>query len=68
MPARTQIKDMLMSGAIGEIVAVDFSWHLDRVHGADYFRRWHRYKERSGGLLVHKSTHHFVRRAARYRT
>ena len=59
MPARTQIKDMLMSGAIGEIVAVDFSWHLDRVHGADYLRRWHRYKERSGGLLVHKSTHHF---------
>ncbi|WP_421952636.1 Gfo/Idh/MocA family protein [Pelagibacterium sp.] len=58
-PARTQIKDILQSGAIGEVVAVDFSWHLDRVHGADYFRRWHRYKERSGGLLVHKSTHHF---------
>lgn len=58
-PARTQLKDMLMSGVIGEITAVDFSWHLDRVHGADYFRRWHRYKEKSGGLLVHKSTHHF---------
>lgn len=58
-PARTQIKDLLQSGAIGEIVAVDFSWHLDRVHGADYFRRWHRYKDKSGGLLVHKSTHHF---------
>ncbi len=58
-PARTQIKDMLQSGAIGTITAVDFSWHLDRVHGADYFRRWHRYKEKSGGLLVHKSTHHF---------
>ncbi len=58
-PARTQLKDMLMSGVIGKITAVDFSWHLDRVHGADYFRRWHRYKEKSGGLLVHKSTHHF---------
>ena len=58
-PARTQIKDLLMSGAIGEIQAVDFRWHLDRVHGADYFRRWHRYKDKSGGLLVHKSTHHF---------
>lgn len=58
-PARTQLKDLLMSGGIGEITAVDFRWHLDRVHGADYFRRWHRYKERSGGLLVHKSTHHF---------
>jgi predicted dehydrogenase len=58
-PARTQLKDILLSGAIGEITAVDFRWHLDRVHGADYFRRWHRYKEKSGGLLVHKSTHHF---------
>ena len=55
-PARTQLKDILMSGAIGEITAVDFRWYLDRVHGADYFRRWHRYKEKSGGLLVHKST------------
>jgi predicted dehydrogenase len=58
-PARTQIKDLLQSGAIGDITAVDFRWYLDRVHGADYFRRWHRYKEKSGGLLVHKSTHHF---------
>ena len=58
-PARTQLKDLLMSGVIGDITAVDFRWYLDRVHGADYFRRWHRYKEKSGGLLVHKSTHHF---------
>jgi predicted dehydrogenase len=58
-PARTQLKDILLSGAIGEISAVDFRWYLDRVHGADYFRRWHRYKDCSGGLLVHKATHHF---------
>jgi predicted dehydrogenase len=32
---------------------------LDTSHGADYFRRWHREKKRSGGLLVHKATHHF---------
>lgn len=58
-PARTQIRDLLASGTIGDITAVDFRWHLDRVHGADYFRRWHRQKANSGGLLVHKSTHHF---------
>ncbi|RYE10949.1 MAG: Gfo/Idh/MocA family oxidoreductase [Hyphomicrobiales bacterium] len=58
-PARTQLKDILLSGVIGDIQAVDFRWYLDRVHGADYFRRWHRYKDKSGGLLVHKSTHHF---------
>jgi predicted dehydrogenase len=38
---------------------VDFSWVLDTSHGADYFRRWHREKENSGGLLVHKASHHF---------
>jgi len=58
-PARTQIKDILMKGTIGTITAVDFRWYMDRVHGADYFRRWHRQKEFSGGLLVHKATHHF---------
>ncbi|WP_332685827.1 Gfo/Idh/MocA family protein [Devosia sp.] len=58
-PARTQLKEILMNGVIGEITAIDFRWYLDRVHGADYFRRWHRYKDKSGGLLVHKSTHHF---------
>jgi predicted dehydrogenase len=58
-PAHTQLKDILASGGIGAITAVDFRWYLDRVHGADYFRRWHREKGRSGGLLVHKATHHF---------
>ena len=58
-PARTQIRELIASGTIGMVTAVDFRWHLDRVHGADYFRRWHRQKENSGGLLVHKSTHHF---------
>jgi predicted dehydrogenase len=38
---------------------VHFEWALDTVHGADYFRRWHREKKNSGGLLVHKSSHHF---------
>ena len=58
-PPRTQLKDLLMSGVIGEVLSVDFHWLLDTSHGADYFRRWHRNKENSGGLLVHKATHHF---------
>jgi predicted dehydrogenase len=58
-PARTQVKDLLMSGVIGEVLSVDLNWLLDIRHGADYFRRWHRSKENSGGLLVHKATHHF---------
>ena len=46
-------------GLVGEILNVDYEYLLDRRHGADYFRRWHRRKENSGGLLVHKATHHF---------
>jgi predicted dehydrogenase len=48
-----------MEGLVGRPLLVDFSWLLDTSHGADYFRRWHREKENSGGLLVHKATHHF---------
>lgn len=58
-PPRSQVKDLLMSGLIGEVHSVDFHWLLDTRHGADYFRRWHRNKANSGGLLVHKATHHF---------
>jgi predicted dehydrogenase len=58
-PPRTQVKDILMSGEIGEVLSVDFTWLLNTVHGADYFRRWHSNKANSGGLMVHKATHHF---------
>jgi len=58
-PPRTQVKDLLMSGVIGEILSVEFHWLLDTKHGADYYRRWHKDKTSSGSLLVHKATHHF---------
>jgi predicted dehydrogenase len=59
VPYNTRIKEVIRAGAIGEVLNVDFEWLLDTRHGADYFRRWHRRKENSGGLLVHKATHHF---------
>jgi predicted dehydrogenase len=58
-PPRTQVKDILMSGEIGDLLSVDFHWMLNTFHGADYFRRWHSEKKFSGGLMVHKATHHF---------
>jgi predicted dehydrogenase len=58
-PYVTRVKELLRSGAVGRILSVDFEWFLDTHHGSDYFRRWHRRKENSGGLLVHKATHHF---------
>lgn len=58
-PKHQRIKEVLLSGEIGTVTSVDFSWYLDVNHGADYFRRWHRLREKSGSLWVHKSTHHF---------
>jgi len=58
-PFRTQVKELLMAGEIGEVLSVDFNWLLNTTHGADYFRRWHSRKSISGGLMVHKATHHF---------
>ncbi|RXZ84324.1 gfo/Idh/MocA family oxidoreductase [Paenibacillaceae bacterium] len=58
-PHHTKIRELIESGAIGRVNSIHFEWLLNTEHGADYFRRWHRDKRNSGGLLVHKSTHHF---------
>lgn len=58
-PHNTKVRELLMDGVIGDVYSVHFEWFLNTLHGADYFRRWHRNKENSGGLLIHKSTHHF---------
>ncbi len=58
-PQHQQIKRLIMDGVVGRVLSVDFHWPLDYIHGADFFRRWHRRMENSGGLLVHKATHHF---------
>ncbi len=58
-PRNTKIKQLIQNGEIGDVISVHFEWMLNTKHGADYFRRWHRDKNNSGGLIVHKSTHHF---------
>jgi predicted dehydrogenase len=58
-PHFSTLREIVASGAIGTPTLVDFQWRLDTRHGADYFRRWHREKRHSGGLLVHKASHHF---------
>ncbi|MBR2313060.1 MAG: Gfo/Idh/MocA family oxidoreductase [Clostridia bacterium] len=58
-PHNSITRQLIMDGTIGEVKQMHFEWLLNTKHGADYFRRWHRDKRNSGGLLVHKSTHHF---------
>lgn len=59
IPVKTKIKELISSGVIGQVRHVMVEYALNTSHGADYFRRWHSEKDKSGGLLVHKSTHHF---------
>lgn len=58
-PHHTKARELIAGGVIGDVTSIHFEWLLNTQHGADYFRRWHRDKRNSGGLLVHKSTHHF---------
>ncbi|MDD5677433.1 MAG: Gfo/Idh/MocA family oxidoreductase [Kiritimatiellae bacterium] len=58
-PVHSKIKAMIMEGAIGRPVSVDFNDYLDTYHGASFFKRWNRYVKMSGSLLVTKACHHF---------
>jgi predicted dehydrogenase len=58
-PHKLKLKQLLMQERIGKVTSAEYYEYLDVYHGADYFRRWHRLREMSGTLLVHKSTHHF---------
>ena len=58
-PAFVMMKQLISNGKIGKIHNISYTYYLDRNHGGDYFRRWHRYMKNSEGLLLHKSTHHF---------
>ncbi|WP_419875010.1 Gfo/Idh/MocA family protein [Candidatus Pristimantibacillus sp. PTI5] len=58
-PIHTKIKEIVQDGKLGRITSIDLNWYLDTYHGSSYFKRWNRDRELSGGLSVHKSTHHF---------
>jgi predicted dehydrogenase len=58
-PIHTKIKEMILDGKVGRITSVDLNWYIDTYHGASYFKRWNRKRSNSGGLSIHKSTHHF---------
>ncbi|MDX2974313.1 Gfo/Idh/MocA family protein [Kribbella solani] len=57
--AHREVKRLIQAGTIGRITRVVMDYHVDLRHGASYFLRWNRRRELSGGLQVHKSSHHF---------
>ncbi len=58
-PIHTKIKELILEGKLGKITSIDLNWYLDTHHGSSYFKRWNRYRDISGGLSIHKCTHHF---------
>jgi len=58
-PGVGKVRELIAQGAIGRVQHINFEYLLNTAHGADYFRRWHSTKACSGGLLIHKATHHF---------
>ena len=59
MPYFARLKEIISSGEIGRPLAVNYEYVLNTVHGGDYFKRWHRFMKNSGGMMIHKATHHF---------
>ena len=54
VPFYDRMHQAIVSGQIGDPRLVQMT---DNRDGAGYFRRWHRLRANSGGLLVHKSCH-----------
>ena len=59
MPIFAKVKELLLEDRIGKVLSISYNYTLNRWHGGDYFKRWHRKMEYSQGMLLHKSTHHF---------
>ena len=59
MPYFAKLKEIIASGNIGKPLSIHYEYVLNTVHGGDYFKRWHRFINISGGMMVHKATHHF---------
>ncbi|MGZ0153048.1 Gfo/Idh/MocA family protein [Kribbella sp. WER1] len=57
--AHREVKRLIQAGTIGRVTRVVMDYHVDLRHGASYFLRWNRRRALSGGLQVHKSSHHF---------
>lgn len=58
-PIHRKIKEMVLEGRLGRITSIDLNWYIDTYHGSSYFMRWNRNRDISGGLSIHKSSHHF---------
>ena len=56
-PLAEKMRELVQGGAIGKLLGGVIHEAVGFHHGASYFRRWHRLRELSGDLLLHKGCH-----------
>jgi predicted dehydrogenase len=59
LPCAVRLKELLLANTVGQVISSSLDYRIGVEHGASYFARWHAQKANSGGLLVHKASHHF---------
>ena len=57
LPLYLEVKKLLESGTIGQLLSMNFTEYVGTMHGASYMRRWHRKSANSGGFLLAKCSH-----------
>ena len=56
-PLAMKMRDLVQGGAIGKPIAAIVHEAVGWFHGATYMRRWNRFREKSGDMLLHKGCH-----------
>jgi predicted dehydrogenase len=56
-PLAMKMRELVQGGAIGKPIAAIVHEAIGWFHGATYMRRWNRFREKSGDMLLHKGCH-----------
>ncbi|MEN6643945.1 MAG: Gfo/Idh/MocA family oxidoreductase [Armatimonadia bacterium] len=56
-PCAIKLREMVTGGAIGKVIACITHEAVGWFHGSTYMRRWNRFREMSGDMLLHKGCH-----------
>ncbi len=56
-PLYRKIRELVMSGKLGQVMSMAAEENLGVMHGASYMRRWHRKVSNSGGFVLAKCSH-----------
>ncbi len=56
-PLAVRLREMVQGGAIGRPIATIVHEAVGWFHGSTYMRRWNRFREMSGDMLLHKGCH-----------